>query len=316
LSAKRPAGHPAALSIAFSTIAFWTLARPAAADEPNVRECISANETAQDFRQTGRLREARRKLARCASASCPGPIRKDCAARLVEVEAATPTLVLEVRDAAGNDLNDVRVKSDGRPLADRLDGTPLAIDPGEHRLTFESPGMTPAEKTIIVHEGNKSWHERIALSVAPVVTWGEAGRPPAPSRAASATVEPPAGGSAPQPFAAARALANSIPPLAIVAFGVGAAGFALGIVTGIAAESKHGALEGECQMNGGCPASAQGDINGFNTLNTLSTVGYVVGAVALAGGLVLWIATPNGSASRASGRLWVGLHSAGFATNF
>ncbi len=281
-----------------------------------MRECISANEAAQDLRQAGRLREARKKLARCASASCPGPIRNDCAARFAEVEAATPTLVLEVRDDAGNDMSEVRVKIDGRTLAERLDGTPLAIDPGEHRLTFESRGMTTAEKTIIVHEGYKSWHERIALSAAPVVTRGEPARSPAPGRAAAATVEAPPGGSATQPFAAARALANSIPPFAIVAFGVGAVGFALGIATGIAGESKHDTLEGECQMNGGCPASAQGDINGFNTLNTLSTIGYVVGAVALAGGFVLWIATPNGSASRASGRLWVGPHSAGFATNF
>jgi hypothetical protein len=272
-------------STAFCTLAFWTWAGTAAADEPTVRECISANETAQDFRQAGRLGEARKKLALCVSASCPGPVRKDCARRLGEVDAAMPTLVMEVTDDAGHDLDAVRVRSDGQPFADRLDGTPIAIDPGEHRFTFEAAGIATAEKTILVHERDKGRHERISLSPATVRPANAASTSALPN----AAVAPAVGGQANAPsqhrIGATSARGTGMPTFALVALGVGAAGWVVGIAAGIAGDSKHAALEGECQANGDCPPTAQPDIDGFHSLKTASTVGYIVGFVAIAGGV-------------------------------
>src|SRR5579863_2417832 len=108
----------------------------AAAGEPSKQECVTANESAQDLRRLSQLRAARTQLARCVSASCPGPVREDCAQRLTEVDLAMPTLVLVAKDKAGNDLSSVLVTMDGLPFADSLDGSAVQVDPGEHRFVF------------------------------------------------------------------------------------------------------------------------------------------------------------------------------------
>ena len=65
----------------------------ARAVEPTKLECIAANDAAQDLRRTGKLREAREKLALCVSTACPGPVREDCAQRLTEVDGVMPSIV-------------------------------------------------------------------------------------------------------------------------------------------------------------------------------------------------------------------------------
>src|ERR1700733_4703749 len=89
-------------------------ATTAIAADPTKQECIVASESAQDLRHAGKLREARARGAVCTAVSCPGPVREDCAQLVVEVDMAMPTLVFEVRDGAGNDVNRVRVTMDGQ----------------------------------------------------------------------------------------------------------------------------------------------------------------------------------------------------------
>jgi hypothetical protein len=135
----------------------------AVAAEPTKQQCIGANESAQDLRRAGKLREARASLAVCTAASCPGAVREDCAQRLTEIEAAMPTLVFAAKDGAGRDLSAVRVTMDSAPLVDRLDGTAIAVDPGEHRFSFEADGLRGTEKTLVVREGDKSRRVLIVL---------------------------------------------------------------------------------------------------------------------------------------------------------
>jgi hypothetical protein len=87
----------------------------------------------------------------------------------------------------------------------------------------------------------------------------------------------------------------------------------MGVVTGVAAGSKHSALENECTGNN-CPASAQSDLDGFHSLRTVSTVGYVIGLAALAGGVVLWLTAPKTMEARAA--VWVTPSSTGISGRF
>jgi hypothetical protein len=247
----------------------------ARAAEPTKLECIAANDDAQDLRRAGRLHDAREKLALCVSASCPGPVRDDCAQRLAEVNAATPSIVFEVKDARGNDLSDVRVKLDGQPFVDRIDGTARPMDPGSHRFVFDAADGAHAEQAIVVREKEKDRHVRVALGTADATPMASPNVEPAKLATSSAT--PP-------------------PTLALVAGGIGVAALAVGLIAGIVGNSKHSTLVGECQGNT-CPPSAQGDLNGFHTLRTASTVGYVVGAVGVVGGVVLWIVSPSSKGS-------------------
>jgi hypothetical protein len=61
--------------------------------------------------------------------------------------------------------------------------------------------------------------------------------------------------------------------------------------------------------------SAQADLDSFHSMRTLSTVGYVVGFVGLAGGVVLWLTAPK-SARDSTAHAWVGPTASGIAGSF
>src|SRR5438046_1116337 len=133
----------------------------ARAAEPTADECLAASEKWIALRGQHRLLEARSALLVCASTSCPGEVRDECAQRIGEINASIPTVVFEAKDAGGNDLSAVRVTMDGRPLLDRLEGASTAIDPGEHTFVFETAGQPSAQKKIMIVEGARDRHESI-----------------------------------------------------------------------------------------------------------------------------------------------------------
>ncbi len=125
----------------------------------DVTSCIAAAEHAQPLRSSGHLLEARAALITCAADSCPTTVRADCVTWLTEVGNEIPTVVVQAKSSAGEDLAEVTVIADGTPAKTSL-GLPIALDPGSHRLRFESRGRNPFEQTVILHQG-----ERRVLSV-------------------------------------------------------------------------------------------------------------------------------------------------------
>jgi hypothetical protein len=268
---------------------------PARSAEPTKQQCVAANDAAQDLRQSGKLRQAREKLVLCSAASCPAIVRDDCVQRLTEVDAAMPSIIFEAKDAAGNDLAAVTVTMDGEPFADKLDGAQRPVDPGEHTFVFEVVGLAKVEKKFVVVEGVKGRRERIVLA------------------AAAPTTSPPPVIASPSPAETTRSVGP--PPLAWAAFGVGGAGLVLGITAGLVAGGKHATLQGECNNTAGtCAPQYAGDLDAFNTWRTVSTIGYVVGALGVAGGAALWFLVPKAPSTTA--RVWVGPASAGVAGAF
>jgi hypothetical protein len=145
-------------------IAGVVFAPGARAEGPTKDECINANDAAQTARQDGKLREAKKQLRVCVAKSCPGPVRDDCTERMTDVEKAIPTVVFAATDAQGNDLSDVRVTVDGEALAERLDGAPVAVDPGAHVFRFETAGGGVVTKKVVVRETEKARRVSIAFS--------------------------------------------------------------------------------------------------------------------------------------------------------
>jgi len=124
-------------------------------------------------------------LLTCASANCPADIRKDCTSRVEEVNAQIPTVIFRAKDASGADITAVKVTMDGEVLADRLEGTALSIDPGEHTFTFETAGQSPVTKKLVIQQNQKDRAE--------VVTFLGSRRPPPvrrPSRKARLSPRP------------------------------------------------------------------------------------------------------------------------------
>ena len=262
-----------------------------AAAEPTKDQCIDANETAQSLRKGERLREAEERLLVCVAAACPGPVRDDCAQRLTEVRTATPTIVFVVKDDADQDLSAVRVMMDGALLVDKLDGTAIALDPGEHHFQFDAEGRAHVERTLVVQEGEKDRHERVVLVAAPVAA-------PAPGReGASAGLEP---------AAASDGRAQRI--AGIAAGSAGAVGVVLGSVFGIVAKSTYDhALHTECNSSvNGCQGTGKSDGQAAFVQATVSTVAFVAGGVLLGGGALLYFTAPRGPAVTVSPAMGAG----------
>ena len=174
---------------------------------PTKDECINANEAAQASRAAGRLRDAKAKLTVCISKSCPGPVRDDCTEQLNELQKVLPTVVFAVRGAGGTDLTAVRVKMDGAVLTTQLDGSAMAVDPGQHTFSFEADGLSPFVESLLIREGEKARPEQVALkAIAPT-----SAKPPEPVPIAPPPVRIPAPQPPPPPPQPASAAPASIP---------------------------------------------------------------------------------------------------------
>jgi hypothetical protein len=123
--------------------------------KPTKDQCFDAYEQGQRLRKDGHLRAAREKLVACGAEACPAFVRQDCAKWLGDVEASTPTIVVLARRPDGNAVEDARATIDGEPLAERLDGRAVPVDPGPHDLRCEAGG-TSTQSHIVVAEGAKN----------------------------------------------------------------------------------------------------------------------------------------------------------------
>ncbi len=265
---------PAAL-----TLGVLLTAPAARAADPTKQECVAANDAAQDLRQSGKLRLAREKLAVCAATSCPGVVRDDCTQRLAEVDSAMPHIVFAAKDAAGNDLGDVKVTIDGAPLADKLDGSSLRVDPGPHVFVFTWEGHPSVTKKLVLAEHDQARRE--------VVVFGKAETPQVES-------------ASPATASAALGSGGSGIDRKTVAFAVGGAGVAgvlVGSIFGAVASGKWSAAKSDCGAGCGPTSPAQGEKNTASSDATISTVAFVVGGVLAAGGVVLYLTAPSRTAS-------------------
>jgi hypothetical protein len=252
-----------------------SLARSA---EPTKQQCVDANDAAQDLRQAGKLRQAREKLVLCATSSCPAIVREDCLDRLRHVDAAMPTIVFEAKDAAGNDLPNVTVTMDGQPFADKLDGTPLPLDPGDHRFVFNAQGLPSTEKRIEVREGDLGRRERLVLAATVQAL------PQTPAKEEPVAMAPPASDGSTQRMAG------------MILGGAGIVGVAVGSVFGLVSKTTYDyALGSECGGNANaCSAQGARDGQSAHGQATVATVGFVAGLALLGGGAALYFTAPHG----------------------
>jgi hypothetical protein len=262
-----------------AALAALTLVKPALAGDPTTLDCLTASEKSLTLKNDHKLRAARAQLLVCAQTQCPADIRKECSRRVDEINAAIPTIVFGAKDPQGNDLTSVKVTMDGEVITERLEGTAISLDPGAHTFTFQAPGQPLLTKQIVVREGEKERREILQIG-----NRAEAPKPPPPP--VQAPLQP-ALPPAPPPEASKPLGGQRI--AALVVGGVGIVGLGLGAAFGGLAMSKHNEAKKECP-DAGCLTQKGVDLWDAARLNgNISTVGLVVGGVALAGGVVLWV---------------------------
>ncbi len=187
-------------------------------------------------------------------------------------------------------------------------GVPLDVDAGQYVVEATAPGFKPWSTEVTVgKDGDRKTVEIPALEPAP------AGSTP-----------PPAGGDTSQPPATEGGSDGSTFVVAgLVVGGIGLVGLGLGAIMGITASGTASDAEDDPTLcpEKQCTPAGSAEIESAKSSATVSTIGFVVGGVALAGGAALLVyglsqdggaATESAStvhltpvASHQGGGLWV-----------
>jgi hypothetical protein len=220
----------------------------------------------------------RRILREGVAPGSPPPFFKALAEAKKESSAIEPRLPHVVIEVKGPSTPKVTIDGHDVPLLAL--GVKRPTDPGSHVVRATADGFEPAEKTLTLDEGKG---ETVTLELAKA--------PPAaapPPIAPSVTLAPPPPPDAPAPTSSTQRT------LGIVALSVGAAGLALGGVTGSLVIATHGSLKDKCMLDGGrCPRSVESELATYNTLGAVSTVGFIAGGALAATGVILIVTAPR-----------------------
>ena len=188
-----------------------------------------------------------------------------------ELDTRIASLHFVLRGALPSETVDIFV--DGEVVAAAAVDMPYRVNPGHHLVSAQAKGKE-AKAEVDVAERQSADVPLELVTVAP----------------ADDTAPPP-----PQEHAA------NVPTLSYVAGGIGAAGLLVGGVTGVLALSSKHSAESGCRGSL-CPPSTWSDLDHAHSYATVSTVGFIVGAVGVGVALGSFLATrpsSNGAALQA-----------------
>ena len=175
----------------------------------------------------------------------------------------------------GPPAQDTTVSVDNVDVPRNLAETEWAVDPGVRHVVLKQGGQV-VERDVELKEGE---HRKLVMRLA-----ANSAPEPIPAKPLELNSE------------ISRPSKRSIQPtLGWVSLGVGAAGLAVGATAGIIAELKLSKLHDDGCRDRWCPSSFSGRVDSYNQLLTVSTVGFIVGAVGAAAGFTLLLTSPHQS---------------------
>jgi hypothetical protein len=182
----------------------------------------------------------------------------------------------------------VALSVDGEKVSDVFLDADRPTDPGTHTVQATAPGFLPATTKVAIKDAETKRVD-LKLEVDPNYKVAVA---PVPHDNPPSVVSPPPEEPPPP---------SRVP--AYAAFGLGGAGVVVGTITGIMALGRKSDATTNCPQSH-CVQGSQGeaDLSAAKTLATASTVGFIVGGVGIATGVVLLFTSSSStpSASRAS----------------
>jgi hypothetical protein len=198
---------------------------------------------------------------------------------LAALDPRIPVLTTVVEGAANKETN---VAIDGKRVPPALRGLPQPIDPGEHRVEGSAEGL--ADSLVVqLKEGQK---ERVVLTLKPSAGGSSAASPAALSAAPSTEPAAPADTGAPGG-------GSKVPVAALVAGGVGVAGFVVGGVFLAKSSSSRGQANDICGGDAPtCTSPRRTEVDRLddeaNGAKRIGVAGLVVGAAGVGTGVVLF----------------------------
>ena len=213
--------------------------------------------------------------------------------RVAIVEPRLSRLRIDLAPAA--DVPGLEVRLDGDVVGRPALGVAVPVDPGTHEVSASAPGKRPWKNTIVAPDGPAN----VSLQIP--------GFEDAPVEAASPGAAAPIAAAPPPTSDARRKDGKTQRIVAYVLGGVGVVGLGVGSAFGLSAISKNKeSNEQGCSGNQCTPGAAE-IRRDAQSAGTISTVSFVIGGVALAGGVVLLLTAPRGSSSQAAASARVAL---------
>jgi hypothetical protein len=190
-----------------------------------------------------------------------------------------------------------KVTLDDAPMSSAALGVSRPVDPGSHVVKATAEGCKPGEASFTVSEGKES-------EATVTLTKDESTPPPnnPPPNNPPPNNPPPNNPPPSNPPPPASGM-SGLKIGGFIALGVGGAGLILGAVTGLLATGKASTLKDTCQKSGNnwvCANDQSDAIASYKTSATLSTVGFIVGGVGVAAGLVMILVAPKPKETAAS----------------
>ena len=268
-----------------TALAVSTPSRSARADDETLSKCIVESNQGVDLRKQGRLLEARKALALCAAPSCGAEVSDACQKGIADINGILPSVVFVPRNGAGEDVAGVKLSVDGMPYAERLDGSAVVIDPGEHEFRFEVAGQQPVSKRFVLRDGEVNRREEILIG------------PPAPAPRPAPQTAP------------SVVVVNSVAPTGkpqldsrgSVQRTIGTVLLAVGLPIGLIATVSYGAVawsnwssaQDHCKSGPcGSGSPAQGERQDAGSAASNANIAGVLTGVVLVGGIVLRVTAP------------------------
>jgi len=224
-------------------------------------------------------------------------------AAVLERKLSRITLRVEGASTAG-----LHVTRDGTEISQALWGTPLPIDPGEHKIEASAPGKIAWKSTFSASTSASTSTVTVpALADDPAAFKVPEGAHTAPlvdpTAPGKALVSPhDEGGSGTTQRIAGVALSV-----------VGVAGIVVGSVFGAGAKSKLDQSKDHCRTADLCTTEGLNLVSEARTSATVSTIGFVAGGAALVGGIVVFLTAPSGAPRPAAAARFVPLLGPQFA---
>ncbi len=221
-------------------------------------------------------------------------------------------------DVEGVGTDSVRLTVNDGPVPSALIGVERMVDPGQQVVVAQWGDETVTQRVSLAEgETKQIVMKRRQPARVPGAPVEQPTQPPAPVAKLASVPQRPnptavgrdaVPGSRPTPDGQAQRTAGWI------SVGVGAAGAALGVLTGIYVAAKHGDLDSKCP-NGDCATRYRSEVETYQTIRSLCTASFVIGALGTASGLTLLLTSPSHDTS-VGAALWLTPHTAGLRGEF
>jgi hypothetical protein len=235
-----------------------------------------------------------------AAAAADVKKRVDWSQRARERAAAIEPLLsrLTIAVSAEAKVDGLEVRRDGVTVGSAEWGTAIPVDPGEHAIEATAPKRK--KWSTVAKVGPKADKASVtvpALESEPVAS--AVVDPSLPPKPVAADTPPP---SEPAPGSTGSGQRT----VGLVVGGFGVAGLAVGTVFGLTAISKGSDAKKLCPTAPSCSSAEGVQANDdAKSAAAVSTVGMIVGGVALAAGAVLYLTAPKGASKETATRVHV-----------